>query len=162
MQPLLMSRDQLLFVLFILLPRLSFLFQLYPAVFIEFCAVQKRTYLWVECSQALQKGRGNALTRGIYHNSVTQQNFLSIKHTQKLAVLRQYVKLVLHQFSSHNDFHQPRRIQDVSIWSTFDHSQHVLNSQGFIKGQAVGKLTGCEADFSCLVCTSGPGCSKPD
>ena len=64
MRPLLMSRDKLPFVLLVLLPRLSFLLQLNPAVFIGFCAEKERTYLWVECSQALQKGKSNAASFG--------------------------------------------------------------------------------------------------
>ena len=73
MQPLLMSRDQLLFVLFVLLPRLSFLLQLNPAVFIGFRAEKEWTYLWVECSQALQKGKSNAALSG-YNKQAKQKN----------------------------------------------------------------------------------------
>jgi len=68
-----MSRDQLLFALFVLLPRLSFLLQLNPAVFIGFCAEKERAYLWVECSQALKKGESNAALFG-YSKRVKPEN----------------------------------------------------------------------------------------
>lgn len=51
---LLMSRDMMLFdVIIFLLPRLSFLFQLPPAVFVGFCSVKERLYVGVELSQGL-------------------------------------------------------------------------------------------------------------
>lgn len=89
MRPLLMSRDQMLFVLFLLLPRLSFLLQLNPAVFIGFCTEKERTYLWVECSQALKKVKVTLLylvavnkqSRRIYQNWLFSQAEFLCKNT---------------------------------------------------------------------------------
>jgi len=92
-----MSRDHLLSVLFVLLPRLSFRLQLNPAVFIGFCAEKERAYLWVECSQALKKGENNAAlfsySKRAQPENLSKLTFLPCKiylqkHTraQKLAV----------------------------------------------------------------------------
>ena len=79
----------------------------------------------------------------VYRQNVTVYHELRVLHNTLTDLIRIPIS---HADVNELCFHQ--------VGSTFDHSQSVLNSQGFIKGQAVGKLTGCEANFSRLVCTS--------